>query len=148
MQENQNESAVKVSSPQKPKNRRAAKREARKSAEANPLAFAAQRIEREFTKGEDTFAKHMGDVAKALGGTYLFDLPASGLAKDCLRIGALHLPLGKKDETHIIFALLDADGETIRAETDEKRFPGLISFAQAFIDVLARIDSQAVPAGG
>ena len=85
------------------------------------------------------FAGAVRQAATQLGGDFLFDLPASGLAEDCLRIAALRVPKGEKGALEVVFALLDAEGSTIRVENPDEKTAGLKRFAEAFVGVLERI---------
>lgn len=86
-----------------------------------------------------SFAEAVRAAAGRFGGDLLFELPASGLAEDCLRIAALRVPKGADGALEIVFALLDAEGATIRVENPDERTKDLKRFADAFVDVLVRI---------
>lgn len=92
-----------------------------------------------FSGDEASFAEAVRNAADQLGGDYLFDLPASGLAEDCLRIAALRVPKGEDGALEIVFALLDAEGAAIRVENPDENTKDLKRFADAFVDVLQRI---------
>lgn len=92
-----------------------------------------------FSGDEASFAEAVRNAASQLGGDYLFDLPASGLAEDCLRIAALRVPKGEDGVLEIVFALLDAEGAAIRVENPDEKTEDLKRFADAFVDVLQRI---------
>ncbi|MCJ8053212.1 hypothetical protein GB928_015225 [Shinella curvata] len=92
-----------------------------------------------FSGNEAGFAEAVRTAASQLGGDYLFDLPASGLADDCLRIAALRVPKGDEGALSVVFALLDAEGSGIRVENPDAKTEGLKRFADAFVDVLQRI---------
>ena len=92
-----------------------------------------------FSGDEASFAEAVRNAADQLGGDYLFDLPASGLAEDCLRIAALRVPKGEDGALEIVFALLDAEGAAIRVENPDEKTQDLKRFADAFVDVLQRI---------
>lgn len=92
-----------------------------------------------FSGNEAGFAEAVRTAASQLGGDYLFDLPASGLADDCLRIAALRVPKGDEGALSVVFALLDAEGSGIRVENPDEKTEGLKRFADAFVDVLQRI---------
>lgn len=92
-----------------------------------------------FSGDEASFAEAVRNAASQLGGDFLFDLPASGLAEDCLRIAALRVPKGEHGALEIVFALLDAEGSAIRVENPDERTQDLKRFADAFVDVLQRI---------
>lgn len=89
--------------------------------------------------GEAGFAATLRKAAAAIGGEFLFELPASGLAEDCRRIAALRMPDDGADGPRVVFALLAGDGATIRLEEPGERTDGLRRFAEAFIAVLERI---------
>ncbi len=92
-----------------------------------------------FSGDEAGFAQAVRTAATQLGGDYLFDLPASGLAEDCLRIAALRVPKGEAGALSVVFALLDAEGAAIRVENPDEKTKDLKRFADAFVDVLQRI---------
>ena len=88
---------------------------------------------------EEGFADALRVAAEGLGGEFLFDLPASGLAENCRRIAALRMPDAEGDAPRVVFALLEADGPVIRVEHPDEGTDGLRRFAEAFIGVLERI---------
>lgn len=92
-----------------------------------------------FSGSEAGFAEAVRTAADQLGGDFLFDLPASGLAQNCLRIAALRVPKGDDGALGVVFALLDAEGSAIRVENPDEKTEGLTRFADAFVDVLERI---------
>jgi hypothetical protein len=92
-----------------------------------------------FAGEEEGFAEAVRHAATQVGGDFLFDLPASGLAEDCLRIAALRVPKGEDGALAVVFALLDMEGATIRVEHPDENTEGLKRFADAFVDVLERI---------
>jgi hypothetical protein len=92
-----------------------------------------------FSGDEADFAEAVRTAADQVGGDFLFDLPASGLAEDCLRVAALRVPKGDDGALGVVFALLDAEGSAIRVETPDEKTEGLKRFADAFVDVLERI---------
>ena len=92
-----------------------------------------------FAADENGFADAVREAAGRIGGDFLFELPASGLAENCLRIAALRAPATEAGEMRIVFALLDADGTSIRVEDPGEKTEGLKRFAEAFIGVLERI---------
>ncbi|UDF30467.1 UNVERIFIED_ORG: hypothetical protein LHK14_03800 [Roseateles sp. XES5] len=92
-----------------------------------------------FSGDVENFAEAVRQAATQLGGDFLFDLPASGLAEDCLRIAALRVPKGEDNVLEVVFALLDAEGSTIRVENPDETTQDLKRFAEAFVGVLERI---------
>ncbi len=92
-----------------------------------------------FSGDEASFTEAVRQAADQVGGDFLFDLPASGLAEDCLRIAALRVPKGENGALETVFALLDAEGAAIRVENPDAKTKDLKRFADAFIDVLQRI---------
>lgn len=92
-----------------------------------------------FSGDEAGFAEAVRAAAEQVGGDYLFDLPASGLAEDCRRIAALRVPKGEDRALAVVFALLDAEGSAIRVENPDEATADLERFADAFVDVLQRI---------
>lgn len=91
-----------------------------------------------FSGDEAGFANAVRTAADQIGGDFLFDLPASGLAEDCRRIAALRVPQGEEGVLAVVFALLDAEGAAIRVETPGETMKDLKHFADAFVDVLQR----------
>ena len=92
-----------------------------------------------FSGDEAGFAVAVRAAAEHVGGDFLFDLPASGLAEDCRRIAALRVPQGEGGALAMVFALLDAEGTAIRVEAPDETTKDLKRFADAFVDVLQRI---------
>ena len=92
-----------------------------------------------FSGNEAGFTEAVRTAAEQVGGDFLFDLPASGLSQDCLRIAALRVPKGEDGALGVVFALLDAEGSSIRVENPDEKTEGLERFAEAFVDVLERI---------
>ena len=92
-----------------------------------------------FSGDEAGFTEAVRTAAEQVGGDFLFDLPASGLSQDCLRIAALRVPKGEDGALGVVFALLDAEGSSIRVENPDEKTEGLERFAEAFVDVLERI---------
>ena len=92
-----------------------------------------------FSGDAESFADAVRNAADQVGGDFLFDLPASGLAEDCRRIAALRVPQGEEGALAVVFALLDAEGAAIRVETPDETMKDLKRFADAFVDVLQRI---------
>lgn len=92
-----------------------------------------------FSGDAESFADAVRNAADQVGGDFLFDLPASGLAEDCLRIAALRLPNSEDGALSVVFALLDAEGAAVRVENPDPQTEGLKRFAEAFVDVLQRI---------
>ena len=107
---------------------------------ALPLELLELELSLDGFSGEEAgFAEAVRTAASQLGGDYLFDLPASGLADDCLRIAALRVPKGDAGTLSVDFALLDAEGVAIRVENPDEKTADLKRFADAFVDVLQRI---------
>ena len=107
---------------------------------ALPLELLELELSLDGFSGDETgFAEAVRTAASQLGGDYLFDLPASGLAEDCLRIAALRVPKGDQGALSVVFALLDAEGSAIRVENPDEETKDLKRFADAFVDVLERI---------
>lgn len=92
-----------------------------------------------FSGDAESFADAVRNAADQVGGDFLFDLPASGLAEDCLRIAALRVPNSDDGALSVVFALLDAEGAVVRVENPDPQTEGLRRFAEAFVDVLQRI---------
>ncbi len=88
---------------------------------------------------EGGFSDAVRRAAGALGGEFLFDLPASGLAADCRRIAALRIPEANGDGLKIVFALLDDGGTGIRVEDPSEETSDLKNFAHSFVGVLERM---------
>lgn len=92
-----------------------------------------------FSGDAESFADAVRNAADQVGGDFLFDLPASGLAENCLRIAALRVPNSEDGALSVVFALLDAEGTAVRVESPDEQTEGLKRFAEAFVDVLQRI---------
>jgi hypothetical protein len=82
------------------------------------------------------FAASVKEATGALNGTYLFDLPASGLVLNCQKIAAVHLPTSETGE--IVFVLLSEDGTAIRVESPSPATEDLARFAEAFVALHAQ----------
>ena len=107
---------------------------------ALPLELLELELSLDGFSGDDAgFAEAVRTAATQVGGDFLFDLPASGLAEDCRRIAALRVPKGEDDALAVVFALLDAEGTSIRVENPDEKTKDLKRFTDAFIDVLQRI---------
>ncbi|MCD7110970.1 hypothetical protein LRX75_18200 [Rhizobium sp. DKSPLA3] len=87
----------------------------------------------------DDFSDRVRAAAADLKGAFLFDLPASGLVENCVRIAVLRIPRDNGAGSETIFACLEADGTAIRIEKPDERTMGLARFAQAFVDVFQRM---------
>ncbi|MDX3925492.1 MAG: hypothetical protein QHC90_06745 [Shinella sp.] len=92
-----------------------------------------------FAAEKDGFAEAVRDAAGKVGGDFLFELPASGLAENCQKIAALRIPDIEGKDLKIVFALLDETGSAIRVEDPSEKTEGLRRFADAFVDVLEHI---------
>lgn len=92
-----------------------------------------------FAVEQDGFSDAIQRAVAALGGEFLFDLPASGLAEDCQRIAALRIPEANGNGLKIVFAFLDDSGSGIRVEDPGKKTEGLKNFADSFVGVLERM---------
>jgi hypothetical protein len=107
---------------------------------ALPLELLELELSLDGFSGDDAgFTEAVRTAATQVGGDFLFDLPASGLAEDCRRIAALRVPKGEDDALAVVFALLDAEGTSIRVENPDEKTKDLKRFTDAFIDVLQRI---------
>ncbi len=91
-----------------------------------------------FKGGTEHFDAAVREAARAVNGDFLFSLPASGLAEDCLAISALHVPDGA-DGMKLMFACLSEDASAIRIEEPNDGTADLARFAGAFVDVLQRM---------
>jgi len=86
----------------------------------------------------DGFVSAVRQAAESSGNEFLFDLPASGLTKDCLQIAVLrHIRTGADDMFLIV--KLDCDGETITVAEPDEAMEGLAEFAHAFVNLLSRL---------
>jgi len=107
---------------------------------ALPLELLELELSLDGFAGDETgFADAVRAAAGQVGGDFLFELPASGLAEDCRRIAALRVPQGEEGDLAVVFALLDAEGAAIRVENPDDTMKDLKRFADAFVDVLQRI---------
>ncbi len=110
---------------------------------ASDSGFAMELLELElsvdgFSAGREGFSAHIAAAASAIGGTLLFELPASGLIENCERIAVLRIPHEETDETATVFACLEPGGTAIRMENPSEETADLKNFADAFVDVLRR----------
>lgn len=94
-----------------------------------------------FSGGEVGFCEAVRIAAKAVGGEFLFDLPAAGLIADCRRLAVLWIPDGGED-IRIIFAALDADDAEIRLLQPDEETEHLLRFTDAFVDLLQRLPEK------
>ncbi|WP_075290090.1 hypothetical protein [Pararhizobium arenae] len=111
---------------------------------ANDSGFTMELLELElsvdgFSEGREGFTAYVTEAASALGGSFLFELPASGLVANCERIAVLRIPRDDAGEAMTIFACLETGGTTIRMENPSEETADLKNFADAFVDVLRRI---------
>lgn len=107
---------------------------------ALPLKLLELELSLDGFSGEEAgFADAVRMAADRVGGDFLFELPASGLADDCRRIAALRVPQGEDGALAVVFALLDTEGSAIRVENPDETTKDLKRFADAFVDVLQRI---------
>lgn len=79
----------------------------------------------------DGFLASVQKATETLGGTFLFDLPASGLIEDCQKIAAVQP--SAEDGSDIVLALLSEDGCTIRVEQPSDTTADLARFARAYL---------------
>ena len=93
-----------------------------------------------FDAETESFTDTLRSAAKRLGGEYLFDLPASGLAQDCRQIATLRVPADDGGQ-RIVFALLDDAGTAIRVQEPTDATQGLKSFAEAFVTVIETLNT-------
>lgn len=93
-----------------------------------------------FAEAKTDFVETLRTAARKVGGEYLFELPASGLAGNCRQIAALRLPREGEPGDHIVFALLDENGTAIRVEEPGEATEGLKSFAEAFVSVIETLN--------
>ena len=92
-----------------------------------------------FDGDEDEFGKTVRAASAAAGAALLFELPASGLVANCRRIAVIRMAPERERPPEIVLALLDADDSGIRVEQPDERTQGLVSLADAFVDVLDRM---------
>lgn len=76
-------------------------------------------------------------AASAVGGEFLFDMPADGTIDDASRIAAVRIPHDPRDT--IVFAVLDAAGTRLRVADRTEIGERFYGFARAFVGVLERI---------
>jgi len=94
-----------------------------------------------FSGGEAGFCEAVRTAAKAVGGELLFDLPATGLISEYRRLAVLWVPEGGEN-MRIIFAALDQDGAEIRVLEPSEETEHLLSFTDAFVDLLQRLPER------
>ncbi|KQT88096.1 hypothetical protein [Aurantimonas sp. Leaf443] len=86
---------------------------------------------------EQGFEDCVRQAASVIGGEILFDMPADGSIEDASRIAAIRIPGGARER--IVFAVLDAEGVTIRVPERQEVGERFYGFARAFVGVLTRI---------
>ena len=77
------------------------------------------------------FADSVRQAARSLGGSYLFDLPASGIIEGKQKIAALSMPIGAGGT--IVFVMLSEDGATVSVDMVSEETADLARFAEAFL---------------
>lgn len=87
--------------------------------------------------GRNGFAEAIGAAMRALGGDFLFALPAAGLADGFQKIAVVRLP--GDGAAALAFVLLSEDGTSISVREPDKETMGLAKFSSAFIDLLERL---------
>lgn len=85
------------------------------------------------------FTTRVRKAATAMGGVFLFDLPASGLMENCSRIAVLRIPQDGTSLMATVFVCLEADGASFRIELPDEQTADLRNFAEAFVEVLGQI---------
>lgn len=86
---------------------------------------------------ERGFSATVRAAATAVGGEFLFDLPASGLLDDAQRIAVICLSRDSGGRFGLV--LLDADGSRARTVEPDQRTADLVQFAKAFVAVLEKL---------
>lgn len=76
-------------------------------------------------------------AAQAVGGEFLFDMPADGTIDDASRIAAVRIRQEPRDT--IVFAVLDHGGTRLRVADRHEIGDRFHGFARAFVGVLERI---------
>lgn len=91
------------------------------------------------------FENCVSAAAAAVGGEFLFDMPADGTIEDASRIAAVRIPQTPRDA--ILFAVLDARGTSLRVANRRDIGDRFYGFARAFVGVLERLrERQPMPA--
>lgn len=83
------------------------------------------------------FSDAVRDAARTVGGEFLFDLPASGLAENAQRIAVVCL--SRENGGRFGLVLLSADGDRVEAVEADEATAGLVQFARAFVAVLEKL---------
>lgn len=86
---------------------------------------------------ERGFSSTVQAAATAIGGEFLFDLPASGLVDDAQRIAVICL--SRDDGGRFGLVLLDGDGSRARTVEPDQATADLVQFARAFVAVLEKL---------
>lgn len=86
---------------------------------------------------ERGFSSTVRAAATAIGGEFLFDLPASGLVDDAQRIAVICL--SRDDGGRFGLVLLDGDGSRARTVEPDQATADLVQFARAFVAVLEKL---------
>lgn len=90
-----------------------------------------------FDVAQKGFAETVSTAVKALGGDYLFTLPATGLAAGYQKIAAVRLPGG--DGRRLAFVLLDENGTRMEVRMPDDETSALARFSTAFVELLQRL---------
>jgi hypothetical protein len=93
-----------------------------------------------FKGGADGFREAVREAAVAVGGEFLFDLPAAGLVPDCRLLAVIRIP--DEDGLRVVLAVLDEEGSEIRVQEADDDTEHLVRFADAFVDVLQLMPEQ------
>lgn len=83
------------------------------------------------------FAETVSAAARAVGGDYLFSLPAAGLADGCQKIAAVRLPGSAPGS--LLFVFLGEDGTRMEVRPPDDETSALARFSTAFVEVLERL---------
>ena len=83
------------------------------------------------------FCDAVRDAARKIGGEFLFDLPASGLAEDAQRIAVVCMARDNGGRFGLV--LLSAQGDRVHAAEADEATDGLVRFARAFVAVLEKL---------
>lgn len=86
---------------------------------------------------DNGFDAAVREAAHQVGGEFLFDLPASGLAEDAQRIAVVCL--SREDGGRFGLVALDGDGERAHTIEPDDKTRDLVQFAKAFVAVLEKL---------
>ncbi len=92
--------------------------------------------------GEMRFEDCVRQAAEMIGGEFLFAMPSDGSFEDASEIAAIHMGEAGESRGRVFFAVLNAEGDTMRVADREEVGDRFYGFARAFVGVLSRIRDE------